>query len=91
MKEARGIGLVLQLGWVVAFSVLLPLAAGIWLDRRLHTPPLFILIGAFVGIVAGTFNAVRIASRSLDALGQAGQVDTGNEELTTGREDESHE
>ena len=70
MKEIRNLGPLLQLGWVVALSVLLPLGLGIWLDRRLGTAPLFILVGALAGIIAGTIGAVRVATRTIEALGR---------------------
>ena len=70
MKEVRNLGPLLQLGWVVALSVLIPLGVGLWLDRRLGTAPLFILIGALVGIFASTVAAVRVATRTIAALGQ---------------------
>jgi F0F1-type ATP synthase assembly protein I len=57
-------------------SILIPLGIGIWLDRRLGTAPLFILIGALVGILASTIGAVRIASRTIEALGNL--PDTGS-------------
>jgi hypothetical protein len=61
----------LQMGWVVAFSVLAPLGVGLLLDRRLGTAPLFIIIGALVGILTSTIAAVRMASRAIESLGQA--------------------
>jgi F0F1-type ATP synthase assembly protein I len=60
----------LQMGWIVAFSTLLPLGIGVLLDRRFGTAPLFILIGAVVGIILSTVGAVRLASRTIDALGE---------------------
>lgn len=70
LKDLIKTGPLLQMGWVVALSTLIPLGAGILLDRRLGTAPLFILIGALIGIIAGTVGAVRIATRAIDALGQ---------------------
>ncbi len=61
------------MGWVVALATMIPLGIGILLDRRFHTEPLFILIGALVGIIAGTAGAVRIAGRAIDAIGKAGE------------------
>jgi F0F1-type ATP synthase assembly protein I len=37
----------------LAAAILLPLLAGVWLDGAWHTAPLFVLIGLFVGLVAG--------------------------------------
>lgn len=53
----------------MALSTLIPLGLGVFLDRRLGTAPLFIIIGAVVGIFASTIGAVRITTRTLDALG----------------------
>jgi F0F1-type ATP synthase assembly protein I len=71
------------MGWIVALSTLVPLGLGVALDRRLGTAPLFIIIGAAIGILASTIGAVRIATRTIDALGNrptsvdepAGRVD----------------
>jgi F0F1-type ATP synthase assembly protein I len=58
----------MQLSWVFAFSVLLPLGLGIWLDQRLHRSPLFFFIGAVIGILAGTVGTVRIATRTIERI-----------------------
>ncbi len=71
MKDWRGISLLFQLSWVFALSVLLPLLLGIWLDRTLQSSPLFLLIGAGTGIIAGTVGSVRIATRAIAAVEQA--------------------
>jgi F0F1-type ATP synthase assembly protein I len=70
VKQIGALGVVLQLGWVFALCTLIPLGLGIWLDRRLGTAPLFILVGALVGIVASTVGAVRIVIRNIEALGK---------------------
>jgi F0F1-type ATP synthase assembly protein I len=68
-----------NLAWTMLFSLLLPLLAGIWLDRRLDTAPLFILIGAVLGILAATLGVARMALRTFaqavpdDHEEQAGQ------------------
>jgi F0F1-type ATP synthase assembly protein I len=36
-----------------AVSVLVPIVIGAVLDNRLHTGPWFVLVGLFVGLVAG--------------------------------------
>jgi F0F1-type ATP synthase assembly protein I len=46
-SDLAGIGLYL------AGAVLLPLIGGVLLDNVLHTAPVFVLIGLFVGLVAG--------------------------------------
>ncbi len=69
MKDLLSSTPLLHLGWIVALSTLIPLGVGVLLDRRLGTAPLFIIIGAAIGILASTVGAVRIATRTLDALG----------------------
>jgi F0F1-type ATP synthase assembly protein I len=46
-SDLAGIGLYL------AGAVLLPLIGGVLLDNVFHTAPVFVLIGLFVGLVAG--------------------------------------
>ena len=46
-SDLAGIGLYL------AGAVLVPLIGGVLLDNVLHTAPVFVLIGLFVGLVAG--------------------------------------
>lgn len=41
------------IGIYMAVAVLIPLFAGVALDRAWHTAPLFVLVGLFVGLVAG--------------------------------------
>ena len=41
------------IGMYLAAVILLPLLGGVWLDSALHTAPVFVLIGLFVGLAAG--------------------------------------
>ena len=41
------------IGIYLAAAVLLPLLGGVALDNALHTAPVFVLVGLFVGLVAG--------------------------------------
>jgi F0F1-type ATP synthase assembly protein I len=64
VKKGTAVSMAWNLSWTMLFSLLLPLLAGIWLDRRLDTAPLFILIGAAVGILAATVGVARMALRT---------------------------
>jgi F0F1-type ATP synthase assembly protein I len=66
------------------FSLLLPLLAGIWLDRKLDTEPLFILIGAILGILAATVGVARMA---LQTFSQIVGEDTEQQETENGKEE----
>ena len=71
MKKREALGLALNLGWTMVFSLLLPLLAGVWLDKKLGTAPLFILIGAILGILAATVGVARMTLRTFSqAVGQ---------------------
>ena len=54
----------MNLAWTMLFSLVIPLVIGIWLDRKLGTEPLFILIGASLGILAATVGVARMALRT---------------------------
>ncbi len=65
MRDWQSFGVLYQLSWLLAFSVLLPLILGIVLDRAFHSFPLFLLIGVIIGVVAGTVGAARIATQAI--------------------------
>ena len=56
--------LAFQLSWTLLVSLLLPLLGGILLDKRMSTSPLFVLIGAAVGILAATVGVGRMVIRT---------------------------
>ncbi len=87
MKDLLSSTPLLQMGWIVALSTLVPLGVGVVLDRRLGTAPLFIIIGAVIGILASTIGAVRVASRTIDALGNRPTTVTQPEERVDEKED----
>jgi F0F1-type ATP synthase assembly protein I len=68
----------MNLAWTMLFSLLIPLLAGIWLDKKLGTQPLFILIGAVLGILAATVGVARMAMRTFsEAADQDPDQDAG--------------
>ncbi len=84
MDKKEALSLAMNLGWTMLFSLLLPLLAGIWLDNRLDTAPLFILIGAGLGILAATIGVARMAMRTFRAVDGNKTV---HEEETNGEEE----
>ena len=75
------------MGWVVAFSTLIPLGLGMLLDHRFGTTPLFVLVFAPFGIIGGTIGVVRSASRRLEALGAPPQAEANPDSPANGEED----
>jgi len=49
-----------NIGWVFTFSVLIGIFGGRWIDGKMDTDPLFMLIGAFLGIIAGFYNFFKV-------------------------------
>jgi len=69
VKKGTAASLAWNLSWTMLFSLLIPLLGGIWLDKKLGTAPLFILIGAGLGILAATVGVARIALRTFSQSG----------------------
>ncbi len=58
MKENKGlsdIGLFLNLGWIIALSLGLFTYAGINLDRKLASAPIFLLLGVLLGFATSGY------------------------------------
>ena len=52
----------LGLGWYIAFSILVGVLAGVWLDGRSGLAPLFTLIGLGLGLIAAFVGSYRMAA-----------------------------
>ena len=50
------------LGWYIAAAIVLPTLAGVWLDGRAGTSPLFLLGGLLFGVVLAFYGVYRMAS-----------------------------
>jgi F0F1-type ATP synthase assembly protein I len=60
------------LGWLVVLSVLIGLLGGLWLDRRLETTPLFMLVGLALGLAAAARSTYRMIKEIRPASGSGG-------------------
>jgi ATP synthase protein I len=61
--EYRMLATASSIGLAVVLSILLGLFAGMWLDKRLKTEPLFLILGLLCGIAAGFRNIYVLAKR----------------------------
>lgn len=52
-KSIREIGPYIDLGIRLAISIVIGVFGGLWLDKKIHTTPLFLLIGFMLGASAG--------------------------------------
>ncbi len=48
-----------DLGFRFAVSILIGLGGGYWLDSKIHTTPLFLIIGLFMGLTSGFLTLYR--------------------------------
>ena len=52
----------LGIGWFLGLSILAGVLGGIWLDNRLETKPLCMLVGLFLGIIVASLGIYRMLS-----------------------------
>jgi ATP synthase protein I len=63
LRESRELVGLSALGLGLVFSTFIGLAIGLWLDKALHTKPLFTLVFLVLGITAGFVNIFRSVRR----------------------------
>jgi len=54
-----------EIGMVLLVTTLLGIAAGYWVDQRLNTLPIFVLVGFFAGAGTGAVGIYRLITRFL--------------------------
>jgi F0F1-type ATP synthase assembly protein I len=54
-----------EIGMVLLVTTLLGIAAGYWVDQRLGTLPVFVLVGFFAGAGTGAVGIYRLITRFL--------------------------
>ena len=57
-----------EIGLILLFTVLAGILAGYWLDQRLGTIPIFVLVGFAVGGTSGALGCWRLMARFLKQL-----------------------
>jgi len=67
-KASGYIALFSEIGFILLFTVLAGILAGYWLDQRLGTVPVFVLIGFAVGGSGGAIGCWRLMARFLAKL-----------------------
>lgn len=68
-EESRMLGQASAVGLTFAVAIVLGLAGGWWLDKKLDSAPWLLLLGLLCGIAAGFLNLFRFSAR-LDRLGR---------------------
>jgi F0F1-type ATP synthase assembly protein I len=57
-----------EIGFVLLFTVLAGIVAGYWLDQRLGTVPIFVLVGFAIGGSSGAIACWKLMARFLAGL-----------------------
>jgi ATP synthase protein I len=58
-KSVREVGPYIDLGIRLALSIIIGVFGGLWLDKKIHTTPLFLLLGFALGAVSGFWSIYR--------------------------------
>jgi F0F1-type ATP synthase assembly protein I len=67
-KASGYIALFSEIGFILLFTVLAGILAGYWLDQRLGTIPVFVLVGFAIGTISGAIGCWRLMTRFLKRL-----------------------
>jgi len=59
----ESLGALAGLGFIIVVPLVLGAGGGYLLDGRLHTRPLFLLLGLLLGLILGVIGAYRLLSR----------------------------
>jgi len=59
VKLLRLLGLASEIGFTIAFCILLGIALGWWVDEKLGTKPLFIIAGLLLGLASAGYSLYR--------------------------------
>ena len=50
----------LGMGWYVGISIVLGVVGGLWLDRKLHTTPLMVMVGLLLGLIVAVYGVYKM-------------------------------
>ena len=50
MQRWQAALIILEVGWFVGFAIVAGVLGGLWMDSKLGTRPIFVIIGLFLGI-----------------------------------------
>ncbi len=48
------------MGWYVGICILLGVLGGLWLDNKLHTRPIMVIVGLLLGIIVAFYGVYRM-------------------------------
>lgn len=66
MKRWQAALRLVGMGWYVALSIVGGVLAGIWLDNKLHTKPVMVIIGLLLGLVIAFYGVYQMILPNID-------------------------
>ena len=60
MKRLEAAFRLLGMGWYVGASIFLGVVGGLWLDKKLHSSPAFVIVGLLLGIVVAFYGVYKM-------------------------------
>ena len=60
MEKWGGALRLVGVGWLIAVSLITPIVAGIWLDRKLSSGFVFTIVGIFAGLLLASLSVYRL-------------------------------
>ena len=60
LNAVQALAVASQLGFVLAAAVIICIVGGWYLDGRLGTSPLFVILGSILGTAAGIYSSVQL-------------------------------
>ncbi|MFH1662852.1 MAG: AtpZ/AtpI family protein [Chloroflexota bacterium] len=51
---------IIGIGWFIGLAILMGVLGGLWLDNKLNTQPLFIIVGLLFGFIVAVYGVYRM-------------------------------
>lgn len=64
-KQVSVPGILLEVGYEISIPLVLFVILGVWVDRKLNTLPLFLLLGIFVSLITTSFAIAKVIKKYL--------------------------
>lgn len=64
---------VVGVGWYIGGCIVLGVVAGVWLDTRLNTKPVLVIIGLILGIIVAFYGTYRMVLPNIDKKKNKGE------------------
>jgi len=63
----------LGVGWYIGVCIVLGVWGGLWLDGRLNTRPIFVIVGLLLGVALAIYGVYRMLLPNIDRKQNKGQ------------------